>query len=287
MIEKYTLDLEQVENTTDEKLVMLPYRQEDIGSHDHQFFELVYITGGTAVHTLNEEQMVLFPGDYFIMDYGSVHSYSQSQNFTLINCLFLPEVIDDTLQGCRTVEQLLQVCLIRYDTRIVGETPANRIFHDEDGRVLWLLQGMEREYQEKRAGYREVFRSRLTEILILTLRSVRKGIAERTKSDVIINVIHYVKEHYSKEACLREFCDREHYSVPYISRRFHEETGMTFREYLQRVRIEKSCELLSGTNLDVGEIAERVGYGDTKFYRQLFKRMVKMSPGEYRKYGGT
>ncbi|MDD7738682.1 MAG: AraC family transcriptional regulator [Fusicatenibacter sp.] len=285
MEEKYTLDLEQVENKTEGNLVILPYRQGDMGSHDHRFFELVYITGGTAVQTLNEERMVLSPGDYFIMDYGSVHSYSQSNELTLINCLFLPEVIDDTLKGCRTVEQLMQVCLIRYDTRVVGETPANRVFHDEDGRVLWLLKGLEKEYQEKQTGYREIYRSRLREILILTLRSVRKGITERAKNEAVIQVIRYANEQFDRGACLSEFCRREHYSVPYISRKFHEETGMTFREYLQRLRIEKSCELLQGTSLSVEEIAERVGYEDAKFYRQIFRRMVKMTPKEYRKYG--
>ena len=73
------------------------------------------------------------------MDYGSVHSYAKSEDFTLVNCIFLPEVIDETMTGCRSLDELLHGCLIRYYASISGETPVDRIFHDEDGRSYMLL----------------------------------------------------------------------------------------------------------------------------------------------------
>ena len=54
------------------------------------FFELVYVMKGTAVHTLNKEEGVLTEGDYFIMDYGSVHSYAKVKILhwsTVFSCL--------------------------------------------------------------------------------------------------------------------------------------------------------------------------------------------------------
>lgn len=61
----------------------------------------------------------------------------------------------------------------------------------------------------------------------------------------------------------------KHYSVAYISRRFKQETGVTLREYVQNVRIEKSCELLEDSDLRVVEIARRVGYEDIKFFNRF------------------
>lgn len=58
---------------------------------------------------------------------------------------------------------------------------------------------------------------------------------------------------------------------------------MPFSTYVQHLRIEHSCRLLQRTNLRVNEIAYRVGYADTKFFNQVFKSTLGITPSEYRK----
>ncbi|WP_095171956.1 MULTISPECIES: helix-turn-helix domain-containing protein [Blautia] len=282
MNQSVTIHIREVSKEEQERLVMMPYQQTDMERHNHDFFELVYVVKGTAVHTLNSTEGMLTEGDYFIVDYGSVHSYSRSSDFTLINCIFLPEVIDETLTGCRSLDELLHGCLIRYYTSIPGETPVDRIFHDENGRIKQLIMGMLEEYEEKKEGYAEVFRCRLIELLILTLR---KGIHENQKHPkhrAVLDVIQYVDRNYQNYVNLGAFCWQYHYTLSYISRIFRQETGLSFREYLQKVRIEKSCQLLAGSDMRIGEIAQAVGYEDKKFFNSVFKRIVKMTPREYR-----
>lgn len=43
--------------------------------HGHNFFELAYITGGTAEHTLENEGKTISAGDYFFVDYGCLHGF--------------------------------------------------------------------------------------------------------------------------------------------------------------------------------------------------------------------
>lgn len=271
----------------DDKLMVKPFVQSDVTTHDHDCFELAYVTGGIAVQTLNGITENVRKGDYFIIDYGSAHSYYNTRNFTLINCLFLSEIFDDTLAGCRSFDELLRVCLIRYHRQYLGKTPVNRIFHDEDGRILSLLQGMQEEYLKKNTGYREIYRGRLMEILILTMRKVVEEHDSRdeqsNQSDMILEAIQYLKAHYGEKAVMGSFCSEYHYSEQYVSRRFKQETGLTALEYLQKIRIEKCCELLAGSELSIQEIAHNVGYEDAKFFQQVFRRLVKMSPREYRK----
>lgn len=262
---------------------MMPYRQEDLTIHSHLFFELAYITAGTARHTLEGEVHSLTAGDYFIVDYGSRHSYEKSRGLTLINCLFLPEVVDDTLRECRSFDALLRGCLIRYYRLSPGKTGVNRIFHDEDGRILQLMEGMQREYEKREVGYARILRGRLLEILLLMLRRIIPQENRRPKSSAVWETLAYVDSNYQGNVTLGAFCEKKHYSVPYISRRFKQETGLTVREYLQKVRIEKSCELLADSDMRISEIAQAVGYEDIKFFNQVFKRLMKMPPGEYRK----
>lgn len=282
MKKEYTMELNSLGTKDSEKLVVMPYEQEDVGIHDHHFFELVYITGGSALQTLDDVTGKVCAGDYFIVDYGSVHSYSDCRDFTLINCLFLPEIIDDTLAGCRSFDTLMRVCLVRYYKQYFGLTPVNRIFHDGDGRILELLKGIQREYADKRVGYAEIFRCRLMELLILTMRSIVHEDRATVKSTAVLETIRFLDANYPERAVLGTFCREYHYSLQYISRRFKQETGLTAREYLQKIRIEKSCELLAGSDMRIQEIAQAVGYEDVKFYGNVFRRLLNMTPREYR-----
>lgn len=286
MPKENTIEIYQIAADDSEKLVMMDFEQNDIGSHDHRFFELAYVTGGSADHILNGASGRLRAGDYFILDYGSVHCYENCRDFTLINCLFLPEVIDETLRCCQSLEALLQGCLIRYYRTGLGEVWANRIFHDGDGRVKSLLEGMVEEYRCKRLGSAEIFRCRLTEILILTLRSLVQPQQVRTKSRVTAELIRYVDASYQGRPTLQDFCERQHYSLSYVSRRFKQETGMTFREYLQKVRMEKCCALLLAGDMTVSEAAGAVGYEDMQFFHEVFRKYLHMTPKEYRRLGG-
>ena len=96
--------------------------------------------------------------------------------------------------------------------------------------------------------------------------------------------ILYINRHYAHDVTLQDFCAGEHYSVPYISRRFRQETGLTFREYLRRTRIEKSCELLAGSSCPVSEAARASGYEDMQSYYAAFRQYLNMTPKEYRAF---
>ena len=283
------LELQQNADKARDKIAVKPHEQEDMELHSHHFFELAYVLRGNAEHILDGKQENLSQGDYFIVDYGTAHGYRNSKNLTLINCLFLPEIIDDTLEGCKAFDELLQVCFIRYYRRYFSRvrTPVDRVFHDDDGRVLGLLVGLQKEYEERQIGYTEIFRSRLMEILILTMRqiideNIRKR--EQTRqSDTVLSAIQYFGMHYREHGLLEKFCREYHYSSQYISRKFHQETGMTVLEYIQRIRVEKSCEQILGSDISIREIAANAGYENMKYFNQVFRRLMHMSPGEYRK----
>lgn len=264
-------------------LAIRPYRQEDMEAHDHVFFELAYVTSGTALHTLNGAEAELHLGDYFIIDYGSVHSYSHSKDFSLINCLFLPEAADETLKGCQSFEELMHSCLIRYYKLALGKPFANRTFHDDSGVIRKLLDEMMEEYEGGQTGYTEIIRNHLQEILIRILRSLLEEQPVKAKSSPVLEMVNYIHSHYMEPRVLGGFCDVFHFNPQYISRCFRRETGYTMSEYVRKVRIEKSCELLAGTELRVAEIAQAVGYGDVKSFETVFGRMIHLSPREYRK----
>ena len=60
------------------------------------------------------------------------------------------------------------------------------------------------------------------------------------------------------------------------------ETQLSFVAYLEKIRLEQSMTLLTGTHLSIAEIALRVGYSNDKSFRRAFKRHYDKTPTELR-----
>lgn len=280
--------LQEIAQKPSDKLMVKYFEQEDTNLHDHGCFELAYVVEGSAVQTLNGTMEPVSQGAYFIIDYGSKHNYQDCKNLKLINCLFQPEIVNASLGNCISFDELMRICMIRYYKNYPDWTPADSIFYDEDKKVLHLLEEMMEEYEHREIGYQEIFRGKLLEILLITMRKVVQkkamvSVRSYEKSDLILEVVNYLEKNYRSKAPLTRFCEEKHYSIQYVSRKFKKETGVTFLEYLQKVRIRKSCDLLIEREMLIPEVADQVGYDDMKYFHQIFRKIVGMTPGEYRK----
>ena len=95
-----------------------------------------------------------------------------------------------------------------------------------------------------------------------------------------------IHEFYQTGIMLDEISRKLDMTPEYLGTLFHKETGITFSNYLKNYRIAKAKELLVGTNLKLYEIAEKVGYSDSKYFSRIFKKQTGMTPSEYRKENG-
>ena len=72
-------------------------------------------------------------------------------------------------------------------------------------------------------------------------------------------------------------------SPEYLSRLFHQTTGLRFREYLAEVRLTRACELLLESDARVADIAAQVGYSTLSRFNNGFLSFTGMTPTAYRK----
>lgn len=260
-------------------------RQKAVAMHDHAFLELTYILEGEAEHTLDGRTSHLSKGDYLIVDYGSRHSYSSTKagGFDNLDCLFLPELLDPVLKGTESFRALLEHYLLHFNFQALLQNPAHMVFHDDTGRILELLERIRTESEERKAGYTEIIRCYLIEILLLTMRKTDNVQVASTGQSISAYLSACVAERYMENLTLSDLASTLNYSLPYISKRFKEDTGISFVHYLQNYRIMQGCRLLSSTKKTVAEITELVGYRDVKFFSALFKRTMGMSPADFRR----
>lgn len=104
------------------------------------------------------------------------------------------------------------------------------------------------------------------------------------KDSPLYPAISYIENHPTENISMKEMAMLCHLSESYFSRLFSKEMGETFGNYISRLRVDRSKELLRGSSLTVTQIAKKVGYSDTGHYIRLFKRFEGVTPTVYRQY---
>ena len=95
-------------------------------------------------------------------------------------------------------------------------------------------------------------------------------------------ILQFVNQNYLQDISIQSLSGKFYTNPSYICQLFKREVGDTFTSYIARLRITYACELLSRTNLLVGEIAEKAGYSDYFYFTRSFKRIVGKTPSQYR-----
>ena len=251
---------------------------------NHDFLELVYVTGGHARCTIDNQHHTLSKGDYFMIDYNQRRDYKQigKAPFSIYSCIFTPKFIDSALHNSDHFEDVIKSFLINLNYEWLQNDPYRQIYHDDNGHILQLFSDMYEEYQNKELRYTEMIRYRIVIILIDIMRQVQYPKPADSNNQIVLHIVEHIQNHYTEKLSLQEIANRYNYSLAHISHIFKQELGVTFKEYLQFLRIQKSCYLLIHTTKNATDIANMVGYTDIKFFNQVFKRQKDMTPTQFR-----
>ncbi|WP_314589057.1 helix-turn-helix domain-containing protein [Paenibacillus terrigena] len=106
---------------------------------------------------------------------------------------------------------------------------------------------------------------------------------QRGINDTIERILIYIGDHFHEnDLSLDRLAQEFHLSSTYISKQFKEYTESNFIDYLIGIRMNASQQHLAGTDMKVNEIAEAVGYQNTRSFIRIFKKYTGMTPLEYR-----
>ncbi len=96
----------------------------------------------------------------------------------------------------------------------------------------------------------------------------------------------YIDENYMNQIVLEDIAEIVGLNPVYFSVLFKRESGENFKEYLTHYRMEKAKEYFRTTNFNIGQVSERVGYKDKKYFSKLFVKQVGIRPKEYKRIYG-
>jgi AraC-like DNA-binding protein len=92
----------------------------------------------------------------------------------------------------------------------------------------------------------------------------------------------YIHEKIGEDISLREVARKVNTSSYYLCKQFKKSTGLSYTEYVSRIRIHKAKRLLKSPEVRVSEVAFQVGFQSLTHFNRVFKKFTGHSPTEFR-----
>lgn len=102
-------------------------------------------------------------------------------------------------------------------------------------------------------------------------------------TNVIKQAKQFIAEHYGEDITRNEIAEAVSLTPDYLGKLFRKETGEYVNDYINKVRVKTAKEMLNEPDVNVSEVAMRVGFGSTSYFSTIFKKITDMTPNEYKK----
>ncbi|WP_131038847.1 helix-turn-helix domain-containing protein, partial [Clostridioides difficile] len=105
----------------------------------------------------------------------------------------------------------------------------------------------------------------------------------KDKGNLIENINEYIKKYYKENINLNSISDVFFISPNYLSSIFNERNKVSITEYINLLRIEESKKYLLDRSMSISDICKKVGFNNSSYFSQIFKKFNSITPNEYRK----
>ena len=148
---------------------------------------------------------------------------------------------------------------------------------------LWQKEGLESESIWEGVMNCTILRE-LNDLLAAKVRLFFERLRGNSVGNpVVFQIKEYIHKNYAVPSLsVPDVSEYVHLSSSYVCTIFKNETGQTLNQYLTDYRIKMSKQFLSDPRYKIADISSKVGYSDGNYYSKTFKKIVGLSPSEYR-----
>lgn len=118
------------------------------------------------------------------------------------------------------------------------------------------------------------------------IRRVHKCRTKPTLSPYIQSCCDYIEMHVEESISIKTLSEMVGYTDYYLSKKFKQEMGITLSDYVKIVKTERAKILLRTTDTSIQDISETLSFCSRSYFSEVFKKIVGVSPGEFRIRGG-
>ncbi|SFJ23151.1 AraC-like ligand binding domain-containing protein [Paenibacillus sp. UNC496MF] len=262
-------------------------------------YEFIYLTRGSALFTLGDEERLLQAGDLHVIPplVWNACRVPEGGSFAYYACHFdlvylgreldFPDDVYVRVDYANLPEVPVQEELLERPVQTFADvelppfvhTGAPHRFSERFADLLAL-------FERRPFGYEARMRACLLDLIGLLLEETHTAEGVRRDSPhraMITELVAILRggDGPQPEAGLEAVASRHGMTPKYARALFKQATGLSWTQYLTRQRMERAKELLRQGGLSVGEIAQRCGYEDLHYFSRLFKKLEGLPPRAY------
>ncbi|MFH0919464.1 MAG: helix-turn-helix domain-containing protein [Fibrobacterota bacterium] len=258
-------------------------RQGSIGLHTHNFKELVIILSGRSVHFSGNDGYEIMAGDCFMVE--EAHGYRESENLSLVNILFIPDRLSLPWNEARKLPGYHAFFALEPRYRKQHNFRSRlRLSPPDLSRVSALIDDMEAEITARKPGFEILACAHFMQLIgFLSRAYARMQGVQYSGLLGLSEVLGHLERNYTEEIRLPELAKMAQMSESRLLRSFRSATGHAPIDYLVRLRLRHAGDLLRQETQDITAIAYKVGFNDSNYFSRQFRRVMGVSPREYRK----
>lgn len=244
------------------------------------------------------ERVMHFSGSHSSMEQKKEKSAEHEHSKTTVMSSILSEentmdAFEDSLMKAdrQNAEEKLTQILYNIEANQYDRLATQIVFSE-------ILHVVKNVCKKKMLDFREILPEDLRDMLLeddVNFEEVRKGFfntldailekqQERTQvgySTYTAQAIHMMKKHYATELGLKDVAEKIRISAGYLSTTFKNDTGSSFSEYLMKIRIDKSIEMMENGEQNIRLIAEKCGFNSYEYFFSTFKKIKGETPKKF------
>jgi AraC family transcriptional regulator, L-rhamnose operon transcriptional activator RhaR len=254
--------------------------------HDHDFMEMVLVTGGSGGHESPLGQQTLRAGDVLVLRPGAWHAYHDCKNLVVYNCCFAPDLLEGELAF---LKRDAATNYLLFSGPLAPERRGLLSFQVEKTALQQGETHLEALCELQNQAHSNIARMGQLLCLFAVLSQsldVEHNAPARTPHPQAQQALQMLEEELSRAWTLDELARRVHLHPGYLSRVFKVATGLAPLEYLARRRAERAAQLLLRTQWPIAKIGEEVGWDDPNYFARRFRAAFGISASEYRRRFG-
>ena len=249
--------------------------------HRHDFYEVLFLTNGSGLHIIDNDEYYIHPPSVFFLSPGQAHKLELSNDIEGYIFLFTSEFY---LLHHKNKNRLLEY---PFFFSVEQKNPPLLLKNEQDLVFLeTLFQRGCSEMREHSIRSEELTHSILDLILLTcdklypnSLRSI-----STSKGHILAKrFLFLIEENYQNNLRVNDYADMLAITPNHLTQIVKQVTGKTSTELLQEKLIIEVKRLLLHTNMTVSEIAELMNFPDQSYFTKFFKKSTGITPLQYRK----
>lgn len=256
--------------------------------HTHEYLELSYVVSGRFRQRILGKDIIFEQGDLCLIDKNCLHQdYLDSDSASILflgieNDIF-EEIMDSHAAGERILSFLQSALLKQKNLQQYLHFKPNPGTGTRLEECLGLLL-QELVTHDEASSY--ICRGLLMRIFRILSADYDFSLSRELKKEMnwllYEEITGYIRQHY-RDISIRQLCGRFHFQEDYFNRLLRQKTGMTYTEYVQKLRLDEAEHLLTTTRLSIDQVADAVGYQNKGYFYRIFTERHHMTPARFRK----